>query len=240
MDKQRINGLDIFRGWALLFMIAYHFTFDLNHFHFISVDMNHTVGFLIARYTIMSMFLLGVGISLALAHKNGIKWKAVGKRVLILGIASALVTIATYVEFPYSWVYFGILHFILLASLLALPFLFFPKIALTTAIILLVGSASNLLHMHGVFAFLQPILNLPPLYSEDLVPLTPWFAVVLLGTVVVNYKLHEKIFKSKFFNTSFSLNKTLKFMGQYSLIIYLIHQPILFLLFDLYFSFSLK
>ena len=240
MSTQRIDGLDIFRGWAILFMVIYHFSFDLNHFQLISVDMNHSLGFLFSRYTIMSMFLLGVGMSLALAHRNGIKWKAVRKRLFLLGIAATLVTVATYIEFPYSWVYFGILHFILLASLLALVFLPYPKVALVTAVIILIGTATTLLHMHGVFAFLQPILNLPPYYSEDLVPLTPWFAVVLLGTVVVHYDLHKKIFTNKIFSSNFSGNKVLKFMGKNSLIIYLVHQPILFLVFDLFFSFSSK
>jgi len=240
MTKQRIDGLDIFRGWAILFMVLYHFTFDLNHFHFIAIDMNHCLEFLISRYSIMSMFLLGVGISLALAHKNGIKWRAVAKRTLILGIASTLVTVATYVEFPNSWIYFGILHFILISSLLALAFLAYPKVALITAIIILFGSATGLLHMHGIFNFLQPLLNLPPLNSEDLVPLTPWFAVVLLGTVIVHYKLHEKIFTHNFFNSKFSWNKILKFMGKNSLLIYLVHQPILFFGFDTFFKFFSK
>jgi uncharacterized membrane protein len=237
MSKTRIVGLDIFRGWAILFMITYHFTFDLNHFHFISVDMNHTVAFLIARYSIMSMFLLGVGISLALAHQQFIKWKGIRKRVLQLGIASVLVSIATYVEFPHSWVYFGILHFILLASILTLPFLFFPRVTFISAIVILIGSATNLLHTHGIFAFLQPLLNLPPLYAEDLVPLTPWFSVVLFGTLIVHYEIHEKIFRHNFFKEALSLNKILKFMGQHSLIIYLSHQPILFFAFDTFFKF---
>jgi len=240
MTKQRIDGLDIFRGWAILFMVLYHFTFDLNHFHFIAIDMNHCLEFLISRYTIMSMFLLGVGMSLTLAHKKGVKWKAIGKRILILGVSSTLVSIATYVEFPNSWIYFGILHFILLASFLALPFLNYPKIALFTAFIILLGSATQLLHMHGVFSFLQPLLHLPPLNSEDLVPLTPWFSVVLLGTVLINYGVHEKIFTHNFFNSKFSWNKALKFMGQNSLLIYLVHQPILFFGFDTFFRLFAK
>ena len=52
--KKRVIGLDVFRGWALLFMMTYHFTFDLNYFRFIHVDMNHEPMFLLSRYTIMS------------------------------------------------------------------------------------------------------------------------------------------------------------------------------------------
>ena len=239
MQTQRIDGLDIFRGLAILCMVLYHFTYDLNYFQIISVDMNHTAGFLLVRYTIMSMFLVSVGMSLALAHKNMIKWSSVRKRILQLGLASLTVTVATAMVFPNSWVYFGILHFVLLASLITLPLLRFPKTTLVLAILILLGSATKLLHMHVIYTFLKIPLSLPP-YSEDLVPLFPWLAVVFIGVVIVEYDLHQKIFGHKIFNISSPIHKILKKMGQHSLIIYLIHQPILFLGFELFVRFFSK
>ena len=233
MKTERIDGLDIFRGLAILCMILYHFTYDLNYFRIISIDMNHTSSILTLRYTIMSMFLLSVGMSLALAHKNTIKWFNIRKRVLQLGVASLLVSISTYIVFPNSWVYFGILHFILLASLITIPLLKFPKITLVLALLILLGSATKLLHLHDLYAVLQTPLALPP-YAEDLVPLFPWLAVVLLGTIMIHYNYHQKIFNHKIFNIKFFSNKILKKMGQNSLLIYLIHQPILFAIFELY------
>ncbi|CAA6811436.1 MAG: Unknown protein, partial [uncultured Sulfurovum sp.] len=64
MKTKRIDGLDIFRGFAILGMILYHFTYDLNYFSIFSIDMNHNSIILILRYSIMSMFLLSVGMSL--------------------------------------------------------------------------------------------------------------------------------------------------------------------------------
>ncbi len=239
MNTQRIDGLDIFRGLAILCMILYHFTYDLNYFRIISVDMNHTFGFLVARYSIMTMFLLSVGISLSLAHKNAIKWLGIRKRILQLGLASIIVSIATYVVFPTSWVYFGILHFVLLSSLITLPLLKFPKITLLLAILILLGSATKLLHLHGLYAELKIPLSLP-LHSEDLVPLFPWLAVVFIGTLISHYDLHKKIFNFKIFSYDSIIHKTLKIMGQHSLLIYLIHQAILFGAFELYFIFFSK
>ena len=161
MHKQRIEGLDTFRGLALLLMVLYHFSYDLNHFHLITVDMNHAILFLAFRYTIMTMFLLSVGISLTLVHQQQIQWKSIKKRIFLLGSASILVSIATYIEFPHSWIYFGILHFILIASLLGLLFLPYPKIAFTTAILILLASASNILTMQALFERMQPIFHLP-------------------------------------------------------------------------------
>jgi len=239
MKSKRINGLDIFRGMAIFAMILYHFTYDLNYFRIISVDMNHTSSFLIVRYTIMSMFLLSVGMSLALIHKSMIRWSSVRKRILQLGFASLAVTIGTAMVFPNSWVYFGILHFVLFASLISLPLLRFPKTTLLLALLILLGSATKLLHMHGVYALLQTPLTLPP-YSEDLVPLFPWLAVVFIGIFIGKQGYHQKTFEHKIFNNNSAIHKVLKKMGQNSLIIYLIHQPILFLGFEIYIRFFSK
>ena len=239
MKKKRIDGLDIFRGFAILAMILYHFTYDLNHFHLISLDMNHTPATLIIRYTIITIFLLSMGISLALVHQHGIRWASIRKRLLQLGAASLLVTTVTYFIFPTSWIYFGILHFILVASLIAIGLLKFPKITLLLSLIILLGSATDLLNMHWLYERLKAPLFLPN-YTEDLVPLFPWLAVVFIGTLLVHYQLHEKLFGLPLFSTKFRINSLLKKMGQHSLLIYLIHQAILFGAFELYFRFFSK
>ena len=234
MQKERLIGLDIFRGFALLTMMMYHFSYDLNYFRFISVDLNHTTGFLLARYTIMSIFLLSVGMSLTLVHQKSIRWLSIKKRLLQLGTASLAVSIATYLVFPNAWVYFGVLHFILFASFIVLPLLHFPKTTFFLAIFILLASATKVIDMHGLFALLQTSLHLPS-HSEDLVPFVPWIAAVLLGMNLVQYNYHTKIFSAKIFTTNSILNQVLKKMGQNSLLIYLIHQPIFFAAFELYF-----
>jgi len=239
LKTKRIDGLDIFRGFAILAMVLYHFTYDLNYFRIISLDMNHTPTILLIRYTIMSIFLLSVGMSLALAHKGAIRWSAMRKRVLQLGSASLIVTITTYFVFPSSWIYFGILHFILVASLITVMLLKFPKVTLGLTLIILIGSVTHLLNMHALYALLQVPLALPS-HTEDLVPLFPWLAVVFIGTLLVHYNLHEKIFTLPIFNVKFRINKLLKKMGQNSLLIYLIHQGILFGAFEMYFRFFSK
>lgn len=233
MQTNRINSLDIFRGWAIVLMIAYHFSYDLKYFGYISVDLDHDIFWVYSRYVIISMFLVSVGMSLKLAHTPNIKWLKMKRRTLLLGGASLLVSIATYLQFPDTWVYFGILHFILFASWVGLLFLPYPLLALTTAIIIFIGSALGWLHMHALFALLQAPLHLPPGYTEDVVRLFPWFGAVLIGIVMVTYHLHTKIFSHAFFYTKLLPNKTLAFLGRHTLIIYLIHQPILFSIFKI-------
>ncbi len=235
MKKSRVKGLDIFRGWALLLMIIYHFNYDLSYFQVMKIDLNSSSFFLPFRYTIISMFLLSMGISLSLVHRKSILWRKLKKRIFLLSLASISVTIATYIVFPNSWIYFGILHFILLASIVALPFLNYPKIALLFAILIFIGSATETLTVHPIFNLLQPILHLPPVHTQDVISIFPWFGVVLLGTVIAYYDLHQKVFNQKIFNNSSLVNRVLKFMGQHSLLIYLIHQLILFFAFESYF-----
>jgi len=234
MRQKRLDGLDIFRGLAICLMILYHFVYDLNHFAVIAVDMNHTPIFLGIRFSIMFMFLLSVGIGLAMVHQDKIQWKAVAKRLVQLGVASLLITFSTMMIFSNSWVYFGILHFILMASLLSLPLLGFPKLTLGVMFIIVIGSLTNMLNMDFLYDLLEAPLSLPP-YTEDIVPLFPWLAVVLLGTLLVHYKLHQTFFGHPFFEKPSIIRNVLKKMGRHSLVIYLIHQPILFALFELYF-----
>ncbi|HHD75539.1 MAG TPA: DUF1624 domain-containing protein [Campylobacterales bacterium] len=236
MQKKRLLGLDVFRGIAILLMILYHFIYDLDDFGLISLEMNSTLSILIFRYTIITMFLLTVGVSLALVHQKAINYTSVKKRILTLGASASLVSLSTYVLFPEHWIYFGILHFILVASILTLPLLKYPKITLLLILIIFLGWLTDTLHLTFLYNLLQAPLNLPLDFSLDRIPLFPWWAVVLLGTVLVQYKWHEKLFKLKLFNHTSKLHHLLKIMGQNALVIYLVHQPILLFFFYIFFK----
>ena len=123
MKFKRIAGLDVFRGWAIVLMVMYHFVYDLKYFSYISTNLDKDIFWVYSRYVIVFMFLVSVGMGLKLTHRSGIKWDKVKKRTVILGAASILVSVSTYIQFPHTWVYFGVLHFILLASWLGLLFL---------------------------------------------------------------------------------------------------------------------
>jgi uncharacterized membrane protein len=64
---------------------------------------------------------------------------------------------------------------------------------------------------------------LPSGYTEDLVTIFPWFAIVLIGIFIVAMGCHL----SPHLKANFISNK-IAFLGRHSLIIYMIHQPILF------------
>jgi len=231
LSKQRFHYLDVVRGIAIILMIIYHFSFDLNNFNYVQIDLDNSLGWRSFRAVIVTLFLTTMGMSLALTHAKGICWACMKKRTLMLGGASILVSVGSYLQFPDSWIYFGILHFILFASWLGLLFLGKPLLSLITAIIILIGSYFGWLHTQLLFDSVKYILHLPIQYTEDLVNIFPWFAPVLIGIFIVDKGWHVYPQLAPSF-----ISQKIGFMGRHSLFIYLIHQPILFGLFLLFVS----
>jgi uncharacterized membrane protein len=169
-----------------------------------------------------------VGLSLALAHNNNIKWEKVKKRTFMLAFSALIVSIGSYLQFPDTWIYFGVLHFVLFSSLILLPVLNYPKIALFLSLIIFLGHQQGWLHMKWLFELLSQALHLPIGYSEDTVRLFPWLIFPLLGIGTIGLNGHYKIFDNQFFNTINKTNSFLTLLGRNSLLIYLTHQPLLF------------
>ena len=223
MNNKRLHYLDVIRGIAIILMVIYHFFFDLDNFYYIQINMNSDLFWRGFRIIILILFLTTMGISLALVHSKKICWQCLIKRTFLLGGSAILVSIASYMQFPQTWIYFGILHFILFASWLGLFFLGKPRLSLIIAIIILIGYFSGYLNTNFLFSLLQPLLHLPLYYTEDLVSIFPWFAFVLLGIFIVakDWHLYPRL-KPNW------ISKKVGFLGRHSLFIYLLHQPVLF------------
>lgn len=225
---KRIIGVDIFRGLAIVLMIIFHFCYDLNYFKFTNIPLYSSSFWLNFRLVIVNMFLITAGISLVLANPRGINYKGVKKRVLLLGLAATVITVVTYFIFPTTWVYFGVIHFILIASVVGLLFINRPFISLILAIIILIAHFFYNFNMHPLFNLLAKPLHLPIYHTEDLVPFIPWFSATLIGISMASFGWHKVIFDNKFFNNKNRVNHFLSIAGKHSLLIYLIHQPIIF------------
>ena len=207
---QRFAIIDWLRAFAILLMIIYHFAYDLRQFGFIAPDtFNHIILLVIGRGC-LCLFMFCVGYSLAIAHTDGIQWKKFFKRWVKVALAAGLVSLATFISHPQYWIYFGILHCIAISSLIALPFLRIPLIALVAGIAMMTA-------FWGWGAYLPWIhLNRP---SLDYIPVFPWMGPVLMGIGMHYFKLHEYI--------QAPYSKLVEFLSRRSMEIYLIHQPIL-------------
>ncbi len=227
--KNRIACIDTLRGIAIILMIIFHFCFDLEYFKIYNFHITTNPFFTNFRIVIVTLFLFIVGVSLTLTHKDSINWLKVKKRAFILAIVSLSISLVTYYIFPHSWIYFGIIHFILIASIVALIFLNHKVLAFIIGVLIILFYNLNYLNMHYIFKSIAPYLHLPLYHTQDLVPFIPWFGVVLIGISFSNILM--KICKKDIIANISQKLKIVNFMGKYSLFIYLIHQIILFSIF---------
>jgi uncharacterized membrane protein len=235
-SPRRIDTIDALRGIAICMMIVYHAAFDLNWFHIIAADFNHNPFWLAFRDLIVSSFLLLVGISLVLARHAGVMPRRFWRRIAIVGGCALLVTLGSYAAFPSTFITFGILHCIVVSSILAWPLVQFPRVALMLGIVLIVlGSTVGVTifqppWVDGLALFDLPWLNWMGLMThrpatEDYVPMLPWFGVVLAGISIGEWLLRRRPATLQL--TSPSAPGWLTWLGRHSLLVYMIHQPIL-------------
>jgi uncharacterized membrane protein len=224
----RFSAIDALRGFAVALMVAYHFCFDLNYYGWIQVNLNDDPFWLKSRTIIVSLFLCVVGISLVLANRNAIDWRAWLRRLGILAGCAALVSTSSYTLFPQSWIFFGVLHFVVVASVLGLVFLRWPRLDLAMGIILVVvGSTVELPFFNQPSLQWLGLMTYKP-FTEDYVPLLPWFGVVLIGLFLGRLALREKrLAPVMAWKPKGAPGRSLAFAGRHSLLIYMLHQPLL-------------
>lgn len=211
--NKRSDLIDQIRGFAIILMAIFHFSFDLNAFGYVSIDFFEDKVWFVFPRIIVFLFMFTMGISLYLAHSNGIRWPLMRKRLFKLIGFALLITAGTYVAFPERWIYFGTLHGLAACSLLALPFLRLKYI--------------NLIVFFGFmvpYTFFNKTLPFWKMEhrSLDYIPIFPWIGVVCFGIFAAHKGLH------RFELPTSSPLKGLAWMGRKSLIIYLLHQPILY------------
>jgi len=226
MSSIRYPFVDSLRGVAIVLMMAYHFTFDLNYFHVVHFDFNTNVFWLSARGLIVSMFLGLVGVSLSLASVHGLNKQRYWRRIGILVICALGVSAASYMMFPKTMIFFGILHFIVIGSLLGVIFVRFYWVNLVLGCGIVVA---GILVQHPLFD--QPVLQWVGLMThkpatEDYVPLFPWFGVVLIGIFLGKYIYSEPVPDFARWRGDNAIGRILTLGGRHSLLIYMLHQPL--------------
>lgn len=217
--KSRIWEIDFIRGIALICMVYFHIAFSMNEFYGYNISYTSGINYYISKASGI-LFILISGASCSLSHRNRIRG------LKILGVA-LLITITTYLYDPNYIIKFGILHFLGISIIL---FTFIKN--LNNLILLVLGTAVIFL------SYLIPKINvnhnlLFPLgiitetfISADYYPLIPWFGLFVYGGVL-GKSLYTK--KKSIFHFQMRDNLITR-LGQNTLIIYLIHQPIILLI----------
>jgi uncharacterized membrane protein len=223
-DSTRVAGVDALRGLAICLMIAYHFAFDLRYYRITAADFEHDPFWLGARALIVSSFMLLVGVSLVLARRAHAPPAQFWMRLALIAGCAALASAGSWLLFPRTFIWFGILHCIAVASLVARPLVARPGLALAAGIVVILAAV----------AFAHPAFDAPALAwlgfttakpaTEDYVPLAPWAGVALVG-IAVGHALARREFQALAPLTG--APHWLRWLGRHSLAVYMVHQPLL-------------
>jgi uncharacterized membrane protein len=220
----RRPAIDALRGSAICLMVVYHFSFDLRFYRVIAADFEDDPFWLGFRALIVTSFLALVGVSLVLADAASSPPAKFWKRVGVIAACALAVSAASYVFAGHRYIYFGILHAIAVASVLARPFVRRPYVA----------AAAGLVIMAAAFLFSHPVFDHRALSwigfttrkpaTEDYVPLVPWLGVVL-GGIALGHALIATRFRA--LAPLANAPRWLQWLGRHSLAVYMVHQPLL-------------
>jgi uncharacterized membrane protein len=228
----RLKRLDILRGVAIILMISFHLNYSLVHI-FDSEILNFSESFWYITGKIAALSFIGIAwFSYFLAEKKyreKVKYKYL-RYALILGLLAGIITLTTYLLFPEQFIAFGILHFFALSFLL-LPYMrrFGFWVFFIAGSIILYGT------------FFIPLVQNPFLFplgfrtakfvSADYYPLFPYFGVLLLwyGSALLLEK-HALLHILHISRNIYPWEIFLIYLGKKSLLLYLIHQPIIIMI----------
>lgn len=249
MGKERIHLLDAVRGLAVLLMVVFHVFFTFGKiFGFPFFQEGYLTARSFASPVISTLFIFSCAYS-CLLSKNNLR-----RGLIILAVALGMSVVTVFllplIGINGEGIRFGILHFLAVAVLIS-PLLLklvrkIPAYVTIPLFILLAFGTRDLMN-DGFFSLpvTDPIQGANLLfpfgiyhgdfYSADYYPLLPWILVFGIGcALAVRFppdKLPDFCFRKKC--------PPLEFLGRHALIIYIVHQPVIYglgLLFQLLFA----
>ena len=220
--RQRIELIDALRGFSVVLMVIHHLLYNIYAFLGAPYWIFSNPVFDILHLIFAGLFITLSGVSSRFSRGNIQR----GLKVIALAIGITIVT--WFMNMP---ILFGVLH------LLGFSMLFFGlahklwdkiprKAAGAVFIALIIGSSAATSHIPvqsghlWIFGWWQP-----GFVSYDYFPLFPWLFVFLFGTWAGQY-IQERRLPDWFYKT-----RNIRWfpaIGQKALLIYILHQPILY------------
>ena len=219
--------IDFLRGIAVIAMVLFHLSFDLHEFgrEFMGGPLPVPDWYWILVPSAIGgtfLALLGVSARMRFLREGAPALTRLRRRGIYFSLIALGINIATIYFFPRTPIYFGILHsaaaaFLLLPFFLAKPGSFLPLGlgAIVVGILLLLVRVD--------FPWLLWVGLMPKQNAGwDYYPILPWFGVVLLGAWGGGKPLPPEV--PRFDSRSLA---PIRWLGKNSLLVYVIHQPIL-------------
>ena len=226
--------LDSLRGIAVVWMTAYHFSFDLNYFGWIHQDFYRAPVWTVQRTCILSLFLLCAGLGQSLAVAQGQSWPQFWRRWAQVAGCALLVSVGSRFMFPNSWIYFGVLHGMAVMLIVCRWTAAWGRwLWLAGAATLGLWCLAPALHadwpMMAIFD-VRPLswlglASVKPV-TEDYVPVLPWMAVMWWGMALGQWGPARSVLTGLMAATGTKI-RVLPWLGRWSLSWYVLHQPVL-------------
>ncbi len=231
MRKWEIDSL---KGIAIILVVAFHLFFDLHVFKDIPFStLTITCWNYLGRIA-ATLFIMLSGVSLTLNYhttRSNFWFYKMSIRAGKLLLIAASITLVTRMLFPEEYIIFGILHFLAVAS--AIGYILVEYIWLNSIfgiLLLALGYALRSLSIHSSY-FIWLGLTPPTFASLDYFPLIPWLGVYIFGIALGN--LVYPYGSVRYILPDYSHYWPIKFLvllGRYTLLLYIIHQPLFFAL----------
>jgi uncharacterized membrane protein len=233
VKSARFDSIDALRGVAIVWMTAFHFCFDLNHFGWLRQNFYTDPFWTWQRTAIVSLFLFCAGLGQAVAVDQGQDWRRFWKRWGQVAACALLVTAGSVWMFPKSFIYFGVLHGIAL-MLIVVRLTAGWGAVLWLAGAIAIASAPLARWAHGEWPALDVLdgrawnwlglIGRKPV-TEDYVPLLPWLGVMWWGMAAGQWLLARRPeWPGRRLPAA---SAPLSWLGRWSLSWYMVHQPVL-------------
>ncbi|MGQ9554774.1 MAG: heparan-alpha-glucosaminide N-acetyltransferase [Anaerolineae bacterium] len=234
--------VDALRGLAVVMMVIYHLTFDLVLLGYWQISL-YGSPWQSSSVAIAGLFILVAGASLILnrarvtrrASEQGAasaRDARLFRRTLVRGLKllgwGMLISLAAWVYMGKMVIVFGILHFVGTATILAYPFLglHWANLVLGAVIITVSRWLSHLPVQHPALLILG--VGAITTAQLDYLPLFPWFGVMLLGVFFGQVLYPDGVRRLVLPDLGARQGiRQLVWVGRHSLLVYLVHQPVL-------------
>lgn len=233
--EKRYNLIDALRGFALVNMIVFHFCYDIFMIYGLNTKWASAPLVIAWERFICISFILISGVCLHFSNHPY-------RRGIIINLCGFLITAVTFFAMPEQAVWFGVLNLIGTSMLITAALRgLFDKINpfLGPALSLLCFAVFYGVPERYIGFFNLKLFDLPDFFyqfkyvafigfpdsgfrSSDYFPVITWIFVYILGYFlwrIIKQFGKEKIFRQRVY--------FLDFLGRHSLLIYLLHQPLL-------------
>ncbi len=238
LSSDRYNFIDVIRAAAIISMVVYHLCYDIFVVYELDAGFYRYPLVVIWERSICFTFIIVSGISLHFSRRAY-------RRGIIINLCGFAVTIISVCFIPSQQIWFGVLNLIgcammithALRDLLDRPL---PAVGMAASIALFAltyGIPDGYIGLFSLRLFDLPallygckylaFLGFPSkdFYSADYFPLLPWLFLYLFGYFLWRYvraRGWDGLFRRDL--------PALSFIGRHSLVIYMVHQPLLYLL----------